>query len=221
MIVFIDNSFTLSLNHNKLQKLTINECLSLAPFWLDCDCLHFTVVSYLLSSTVTDLVLIYESLTCSLRMTYDEGWRFLSFRCPLVNTPQLNTQLLHCTERSHVSSSYSFGKDRIEVTTSKSSFNIVCLFVAVEMCLATRCLQRSGKHASTKIVGLCFLHGPCRGVIMKTNGATVAIPCGSGVEYLHRSPASRRRRRKGSLVPGEYKYGDLVVQVGEVSNLRE
>jgi hypothetical protein len=30
-----------------------------------------------------------------------------------------------------------------------------------------------------------------------------AIPCGGGVEYLHRSPASRRRRRKGNPVPGD------------------
>jgi hypothetical protein len=27
-------------------------------------------------------------------------------------------------------------------------------------------------------------------------------PCGGGFEYLHRSPASRRRRRKGNPVPG-------------------
>jgi hypothetical protein len=26
---------------------------------------------------------------------------------------------------------------------------------------------------------------------------TEAVPCGGGVEYLHRSPTSRRRRRKG------------------------
>jgi hypothetical protein len=29
-----------------------------------------------------------------------------------------------------------------------------------------------------------------------------SIPCGGGVEYLYRSPASRRRQRKGNLVPG-------------------
>jgi hypothetical protein len=28
------------------------------------------------------------------------------------------------------------------------------------------------------------------------------FPCGGGVQYLHRSPASRRRRRKGNPVPG-------------------
>jgi hypothetical protein len=28
------------------------------------------------------------------------------------------------------------------------------------------------------------------------------IPCGGGIEYLRRSPASRKRRRKGNPVPG-------------------
>jgi hypothetical protein len=37
----------------------------------------------------------------------------------------------------------------------------------------------------------------------------VIIPCGGGVEYLHRSPASPRRRRKGNPVPGGITGGDL------------
>jgi hypothetical protein len=45
--------------------------------------------------------------------------------------------------------------------------------------------------------------------------------CAGGHEYLHRSPACRRRRRKGHPVPGGYKYGDLALQVGGVSNLRQ
>jgi hypothetical protein len=32
-------------------------------------------------------------------------------------------------------------------------------------------------------------------------------PCGGGVEYLHRDPASRRRRRKGSLKFETVNYG--------------
>jgi hypothetical protein len=32
MTGFIDTSFTISLNHNQLQQLTINDCLRLAPF---------------------------------------------------------------------------------------------------------------------------------------------------------------------------------------------
>jgi hypothetical protein len=48
------------------------------------------------------------------------------------------------------------------------------------------------------------------------------------MEYLHRSPASRKRRRKGNpvpggisgpLVPGGYKYGDLDLQIGGVSRI--
>jgi hypothetical protein len=52
-------------------------------------------------------------------------------------------------------------------------------------------------------------------------------PCGGGLEYLHRCPASRKRRHKGNPVPGGitgppcpggYKYGNLALQVGGVSN---
>jgi hypothetical protein len=32
-------------------------------------------------------------------------------------------------------------------------------------------------------------------------------PCGGGVEYLHRHPASHRRRRKGRLKSERVKYG--------------
>jgi hypothetical protein len=48
----------------------------------------------------------------------------------------------------------------------------------------------------------------------------VVVLCGAGFEYLHRSPESRRRRRKGNTVSGRYKNGDLILQVGGVSNLR-
>jgi hypothetical protein len=37
---------------------------------------------------------------------------------------------------------------------------------------ATVAMQRRGKHTSTTIERLCFLRGPCRGVILKTFGAT-------------------------------------------------
>jgi hypothetical protein len=58
-------------------------------------------------------------------------------------------------------------------------------------------------------MGRCVFCGTCRGVILKTNGATQAgtNPCGGGVEYLHRDPASRRRRRKWSLKSETVKYG--------------
>jgi hypothetical protein len=60
-----------------------------------------------------------------------------------------------------------------------------------------------------------FLSGPCWDVISKGQSHLLGrrIPCEGGVEYLHSSPASRRRRRKGksriwdskiwSRVPGD------------------
>jgi hypothetical protein len=56
---------------------------------------------------------------------------------------------------------------------------------------------------------LCFLWGMNRGFIYYLE----EVSCGGGVEYLHRSLASCRRRRKGNPVPGGYKYGDLALQV--------
>jgi hypothetical protein len=53
-----------------------------------------------------------------------------------------------------------------------------------------------------------------------------SIPWGGGLEYLHCSPASRKRRRKGNPVPGDitgppcswgYKYGNLALHVERVS----
>jgi hypothetical protein len=48
-----------------------------------------------------------------------------------------------------------------------------------------------------------------------------------GIEYIHHSPASRKRRQKGNPVPGVYlghpvpggyKYRDLALQVGGLKN---
>jgi hypothetical protein len=39
--------------------------------------------------------------------------------------------------------------------------------------VGTVAMQRRGKHASSTIERLCFLRGPCRGVILKTIGAAV------------------------------------------------
>jgi hypothetical protein len=36
-------------------------------------------------------------------------------------------------------------------------------------------MQRRGKHASTTIEELCFLRGPCRGVILKITAVTVHL----------------------------------------------
>jgi hypothetical protein len=49
------------------------------------------------------------------------------------------------------------------------------------------------------------------------------VPCGGGLEYLHRSLARLRGRRKGNTVPGgklgypftvRHKYRDLALQFG-------
>jgi hypothetical protein len=56
MIGFIDTFFTITLNYNQLQQLTINGCLTRSiTHWT-------TSVS---SSTVTDFILICESVTSS------------------------------------------------------------------------------------------------------------------------------------------------------------
>jgi hypothetical protein len=62
MIGFIGASITISLIHNLLKQLTINNCLRLAPFC-------YTVAVF--STTVTGLVLFHESLTSGLRMNYE------------------------------------------------------------------------------------------------------------------------------------------------------
>jgi hypothetical protein len=54
-------------------------------------------------------------------------------------------------------------------------------------------------------VELCFLCCPCSGYISR-----VRFPCGGGVEYLHRDPASRRRRRKGKSQIGDSKIRSQV-----------
>jgi hypothetical protein len=61
MIGFIGTSVTITRNYNRLQQLTIDDCLRLAPF----------LTGLRLSSTVTDLVLIYESVISSASVV---GW---------------------------------------------------------------------------------------------------------------------------------------------------
>jgi hypothetical protein len=73
-----------------------------------------------------------------------------------------------------------------------------------------------------------FLCGPRRDVISRTK-RVAGIQHGGGAEYLHCSPATRKRRGKeiDHTVPEIYiyiyiyKYGDLALQVVAVSNLRE
>jgi hypothetical protein len=46
-----------------------------------------------------------------------------------------------------------------------------------------------------------------RFIYTRNNTYIIRNPCGGGVEYLHRDPASRRRRRKGSLKYETVNYG--------------
>jgi hypothetical protein len=65
--------------------------------------------------------------------------------------------------------------------------------------------QRISKQAFSTTERLCFLRGPCRGVIKGQRRSFGLMrlclwnrinPCGGRVKCLHRDPASRRRRRK-------------------------
>jgi hypothetical protein len=125
-------SITITLNCNQLSQFSINDPLRLAPF----------LTGLRVSSLLRDW------LGSDLRIGH-----FFSFRCPLVNIPQLNTQLNSTTELPSeffydcwmknwrltydwlitdsitCSSFYNFGKVRISVTISKSSSITACLFV--------------------------------------------------------------------------------------------
>jgi hypothetical protein len=66
--------------------------------------------------------------------------------------------------------------------------------------------MRSGAIATwrnNRAVRNVFICGPCRGVTSRTSLEICCdvildrLPCEGGVEYLHRKPMSRRRRRKG------------------------
>jgi hypothetical protein len=49
-------------------------------------------------------------------------------------------------------------------------------------------------------------------------GLRAVVPCGGGLEYLHRNPASRKRRRKGNPVSNEtviYGYGPFATLTNE------
>jgi hypothetical protein len=68
--------------------------------------------------------------------------------------------------------------------------------------------QRLGKHVSAttsnngNMVGNGVFVGSALGLYNDDLRPAQMIPCGGGVQYLHRTLASRRRRRKGNPVPG-------------------
>jgi hypothetical protein len=117
-------SCTITLNYNQLQQLKINDCLRLAPF-------------------LTGLwVSSFNSFFYCDWLGYDlQIHHFFSFHCPLINTPQLNTQPNSTTELpsefssdcimtdsiSYVSYLYNLGTNWIEITISNSSHYCVLL----------------------------------------------------------------------------------------------
>jgi hypothetical protein len=81
--------------------------------------------------------------------------------------------------------------------------------------------QRLGKQVSAstdtqatteKLLGIVFSvrsarSGNKRRELVNWYWYLVPYPCGGGVQYLHRDPASRRRRRKGKSQSETVKYG--------------
>jgi hypothetical protein len=68
MIRFTDALFAITLNYNQSQQLTIDDCLRLAPFWLDCDWLLFYC-----DCLAPDLRVTHFWFTKQLRMSYDDS----------------------------------------------------------------------------------------------------------------------------------------------------
>jgi hypothetical protein len=84
----------------------------------------------------------------------------------------------------------------------KYDFTTIELLLEMEIC--NPLLGNCNSWTITMEMG-CYLCGPYWEVILKTIGATQIGEC--GVEYLHRDPASRRRRRKESLESETVKRG--------------
>jgi hypothetical protein len=71
-------------------------------------------------------------------------------------------------------------------------------------CSITRCLALANQHTHT--------HTPPRApseIITYTITLQLRAPCGGGLEYLHRCPASRKRRQKGELSARWYNWATL------------
>jgi hypothetical protein len=137
--------FILLYNYNKPQQLTINDCLRLAPF----------LTGLRVSSLLRDW------LGSDLRVGH-----FFSFRCPLVSTPQLNTQLLlrmnpwthewlrmnpwtheWLRMNARINPLLQLGANRKEITNSNNSSVIICGFVrCYETCEELTTQQRWSFH---------------------------------------------------------------------------
>jgi hypothetical protein len=99
MIGFIGTSITITLNYNQLRQVTIN----------DCDSFH-SLLDY------ERLLFPCDWLGSDLRVGH-----FFSFRCPLVNTPQMNTQLNYWTMELLFEFSYDWTIELSNQVKSKSN----------------------------------------------------------------------------------------------------
>jgi hypothetical protein len=91
-------------------------------------------------------------------------------------------------------------------TEKKTSHPTISFVVARVSVVAHTCLP-NGYHPKDRAVmpsGLSYGN-----LTRKSEFAIAYIPCGGGLEYLHRSPASRKRQRKGYPVPRGYNWATL------------
>jgi hypothetical protein len=57
-------------------------------------------------------------------------------------------------------------------------------------------MQQSGKNTSTTIDGLCFLHGPCQGVVLKKTGLVQSVQWSSVLEAVKKRVESQPMKRR-------------------------
>jgi hypothetical protein len=98
----------------------------------------------------------------------------------------------------------------IHIAASHNRSAVLCALNAAVTCLPSSCIAERGRiHIRTRLGadGLLEAVSSLRSnqKFHKTYNCSLQeiIPCGGGLEYLHRSPASRRRRRKGNSVSNE------------------
>jgi hypothetical protein len=74
------------------------------------------------------------------------------------------------------------------------------------------------------VFGIVRLHASCLNqrvggwILFLSSGSQEIVPCGGGLEYLHRKPTSCKRRRKGNPVSNEtviYVYGSFATLTSE------
>jgi hypothetical protein len=143
-------SVAITLSYNQWEQLAINDCLTLAPF----------LTGQRPSSLLCDW------LGSDLRIGH-----FFSFRCPLVNTPQLNTQLSYECRLIELSWTELYSpfetSRRVEY---RSLFRpvrpLLHLFVAVGTCLPNRCLAMDYFAFNYCNRNVCYFHG----VPLSSNG---------------------------------------------------